>query len=213
MKNNRLVANSALIAVAVLALLVVNAKAQSVIQPQTVTQSSPAKPNEAAMLAKARAMFEAINQRARELGLVSIPDEEQAEFYQRRLEKQLREDFVKLYSVNREKLAALDYKGLSETTADLKDRATRLKYNVPLLMVTNKSEKPRYEKSPDQLPSMLSELARLLDSFFGSPIFRESSANDAERRAKAVQDLESIIVLSDTISKVAKGMKASAPGK
>ena len=213
MKNNRLVANSALIASAVLALVVADAKAQAVIQPQTVTQSSPAKPNEAVMLAKARAMFDAINQRARELGLVSIPDEEQAEFYQRRLEKQLREDFVKLYSVNREKLAALDYKGLSETTSDLKDRATRLKYNVPLLMVTTKGEKPRYEKNPEQLPSMLSELTRLIDSFFGSPIFRESSANDAERRAKAVQDLESIIVLSDTISKVAKGMKTPALGK
>lgn len=213
MKNNMLVANSALITVAVLALTVADAKAQAVIQPQTVTQSSPAKPNEAAMLARARAMFEAINQRARELGLVSIPDEEQAEFYQRRLEKQLREDFVKLYSINREKLAALDYKGLSDATSDLKERATRLKYNVPLLMVTTKGEKPRYEKNPDQLPSMLSELTRLIDSFFGSPIFRESSANDAERRVKAVQDLESIIVLSDTISKVAKGMKTSMPGK
>jgi hypothetical protein len=61
---------------------------------------------------------------------------------------------------------------------------------------------------------MLPELNRLIDSFFASPIFRENSANDAALRAKTVRDLDSIIVLSDTISKLAKRMsKAVASSK
>jgi hypothetical protein len=166
--------------------------------------SSPNKPNEAAALAKARAMIEAINQRARELGLVSISDEDQAEFYQRRMQAQLNDDFVKLYSINAEKLAALDPRGLSDAAADLKERATRIKYNVRVLMVAPKGQKPRYDQNPDQLPSMLPELGRLVESFLTSPVFRQSSPNDAELRAKAVRDLDGIIALCDTISKLAK---------
>jgi hypothetical protein len=117
---------------------------------------------------------------------------------------------MKLDSVNAEKLAALDYKSLSEATADLKNRAKRIKYNVPVLMVPGKIEKPRYDENLDKLPSMLPELSRLIDSFLGSPIFRQTSPNDAELRAKAVRDLEGIIALSDTINKVAKRMNKVA---
>lgn len=198
-KANRLGSDSAFVALAVLALILAS--------PGTrFAQQSPlsSKEKDALIRAKARMMTETLNQRASELGLVSVPDDEQTEFYRQRLERQLREDLLKLDSVNAEKLAALDYKSLSDTTADLKNRATRMKYNVPILMVLGKSEKLRYDENPDQLPSMLRELSRLIESFLGSPIFRETSANYAELRAKAARDLEGIIVLSDTISKVAK---------
>ena len=176
--------------------------------------SPPPKERELIMRAKARLMTETLNQRASELGLVSVPDDEQAEFFRQRLERQLLEDLMKLDSIHADKLAALDYKSLSETTADLKNRATRIKYNVPILMASTKIEKPRYEESPELLPLMIPELSHLIDSFLGSPIFRESSAKDAELRAKAVRDLEGIIVLSDTISKVARKMnKVAATNK
>jgi hypothetical protein len=162
------------------------------------------------MRAKARVMTETLNQRASELGLVSIPDDEQAEFYRQRLERQLLEDLLKLDSVNAVKLAALDYKSLSDATADLKNRATRIKYNVPILMAPGKIEKLRYDENLDKLPSMLPELGRLIDSFLGSPVFRQASLNDAELRAKAVRDLEGIIVLSDRINKAAKRMNKVA---
>ena len=208
-KANRLGVDSALFALAVLALVLAS--------PRTLfaRQSTPSsRENVEAMKAKRRAMIETINDRARELGLVSVPDDEQAEFYSQRLERQLREDFLKLDSINAQKLAALDYKSLSEATADLKNRARRIKYNVPVLMVPGKSEKPRYDENPDQLPSMLPELSRLIDSFLGSPIFRETSPNDAELRARAVRDLEGIIALSDTINRVAKRVnKVAATSK
>jgi hypothetical protein len=188
--------------------------------PSVMAQQVPANPKqkEAVLRLKASIMVDTLNQRARELGLVVATDDEQEEFFRKRLSAQLQEDFVKLGTTNVETVAvqagSLDYKSLSATTADLKNRATRIKYNVPILMTPAKGEKPRYQDTPDQLQSMLPELNRLIDSFFASPIFRENSANDAALRAKAVRDLDSIIVLSDTISKLAKRMsKAVASSK
>ena len=188
--------------------------------PSLKAQQVPANPKqkEAVLRLKASIMVDTLNQRARELGLVVATDDEQEEFFRKRLSAQLQEDFVKLGTTNVETVAvqagSLDYKSLSATAADLKNRATRIKYNVPILMTPAKGEKPRYQDTPDQLQSMLPELNRLIDSFFASPIFRENSANDAALRAKAVRDLDSIIVLSDTISKLAKRMsKAVASNK
>ena len=208
-KVNGLDAGSALVALAVLALMLASPGMLFARQ-----SSPPSRENVEALKAKRRAMIETINQRARELGLVDVPDDEQAEFYSQRLARQLREDFLKLDSINAQKLAALDYKSLSEATGDLKNRATRIRYNVPVLMGPGKSEKPRFDVNPDQLPSMLPELGRLIDSFLGSPIFRETSPNDAELRAKAVRDLEGIIALSDTINRVARRVnKVAATSK
>ena len=206
MKNTqKLRAGSVFVALAVWALVLASPGT-----PLAQQSSPPSKEREVIMRAKARLMTETLNQRASELGLVSVPDDEQAEFFRQRLEHQLLEDLMKLDSIHADKLAALDYKSLSETTADLKNRATRIKYNVPVLMASIKIEKPRYEESPERLPSMIPELSHLIDSFLGSPIFREASAHDAELRAKAVRDLEGIIVLSDTISKVARRMNKVA---
>jgi hypothetical protein len=169
---------------------------------------------------KVRAMVEAINQRVRELGLVATSDDEdQAAFVRRKINSQLSEDFEKLHSINAEKIAAqcsaaaLDYKLLSDATADLKTRATRIKYNVALLQVPDKGEKIRYDDNPERLPSMLPELSRLINSFLGSPIFRFSSPNDLALRQKASRDLEGIIRLSDTINKMARRPKGSQASK
>jgi hypothetical protein len=159
---------------------------------------------------RVRAMVDAINQRGRELGLIAATDdEEQAAFVRRRRNAQLSEDFEKLHSINIEKIAtqssapSLDYKSLSDATADLKNRATRIKYNVPVLQVVDKGEKIRYDENPD-LASTLPELSRLINSFLSSPVFRLSSPNDAAIRLKASRDLDGIIKLSETINKVAK---------
>lgn len=183
---------------------------QSLIAGQ---QQSTYKPNvdPAAAPPKVRAMVEAINQRGRELGLISVSDDpEQAAFVRRRRDAQLREDFEKLHSINLEKIvtqssaAALDLKTLSDATADLKTRANRIKYNVVILQVADKGDKARYDDDPDHLGAMLAELSRLIYSFLGSPVFRLSSPNDAALRVKASRDLDGVIKLSDTINKIAK---------
>jgi hypothetical protein len=188
------------------AILVVLVVAQSLLAQQPPTKP----PYDPATRPKFRALVEAINQRSRELGLIEVNDDpDQAEFIRRRLDAQLREDFEKLHSIGVEKIAtqtsapSLDYKTLSDATADLKNRATRIKYNVPLLQVVDKGVKVRYDENPD-LASMLPELSRLINSFLGSPVFRLSSPNDAALRLKASRDLDCIIRLSETINKIAK---------
>ena len=160
---------------------------------------------------KFRAMIDAINQRARELGLISInEDEDQEAFVRRRRDAQLREDFEKLYSIATERLVllssapSLDLKSLSDATADLKSRANRIKYSIPILQIADKGEGIRYEEYPDCLVTMLPELTRLVNSFLGSPVFRLSSPNDAQLRLKASRDLDAIIKLSDTVNRIAK---------
>jgi hypothetical protein len=193
-------------AAAVLAALLV---AQPLLARQQ--QSSYKQPVDPATNPKVRAMVDAINQRIRELGLVAVTeDPDQAEWVRRRRDAQLGEDFEKLHSINVEKIAtlsnapSLDYKTLSDATADLKNRATRIKYNVLLLQVADKGEKIRYDDNPDHLASMLPELSRLINSFLGSPVFRLNSPNDSELRLKASRDLDGIIKLSETINKIAK---------
>jgi len=168
-------------------------------------------PGDPAERPKFKAMFEALNQRAREAGLVSIADDPaQEEFIRRRREAQLTEDFSKLYSINAETIATQaaarspNYKILCDATADLKTRATRIKNGVPLLHVVDKGEKPKYEENPDHLPTMVPELNRMITSFLNSPVFSITSANDAQVRLKASRDLDGIIKLSDTINKILK---------
>jgi len=169
---------------------------------------------------KFRAMVDAINQRARELGLIAATDDaDQAAFIRRKLGALLSEDFEKLNSINVEKIAAqssapsFDYKTLCDATADLKTRATRIKYNVTLLQIADKGEKTRYDENPDQLPMMLPELSRLINSFLGSPVFRLNSPNDAALRLKASRDLDGIIRLSETINKITKRLKSTQASK
>jgi hypothetical protein len=192
---------------AVLVILV----AQSLLARQ---QPAPNKqPVDPAERPKVRAMIEALNQRARELGLISITDDpDQAAFVRRRQNAQLSEDFEKLHSINVEKIAtqlsasSVDYKSLCDATADLKTRASRIRYNVPLLQVVDKGEKIRYDEDPDpdHLASKLPELSRLINSFLSSPVFRLSSPNYAALRLKASRDLDGIIKLRETINKIAK---------
>jgi len=169
---------------------------------------------------KFRAMVDAINQRARELGLIAATDDaDQAAFIRRKLDALLSEDFEKLNSINVEKIAAqssapsFDYKILCDATADLKTRATRIKYNVTLLQIADKGEKTRFDENPDQLPIMLPELSRLINSFLGSPVFRLNSPNDAALRLKASRDLDGIIRLSETINKITKRLKSTQASK
>ena len=181
---------------------------QSLLAQQQSSYKPPVDP--AAAPPRVKAIVETINQRARELGLIAVSDDpEQAAFVRRRLNAQLTEDFGKLHSINVERIVpqssglSLDYKTLSDATADLKSRATRIKYNVPLLQVVDKGEKIRYDENSD-LASMLPELSRVISSFLGSPVFRLSSPNDAELRLKASRDLDGIIKLSETINRIAK---------
>ena len=205
------------IKLALVVLGLIPGSAQSLLAQQQTTYKPPVDP--AAAPPRVKAMVEAINQRGRELGLIVTDDEDQAAFIRRRRNAQLSEDFEKLHSINLEKIAtqssapSVDYKTVSDATADLKNRATRIKYNVPVLQVVDKGEKIRYDETSDHIASMLPELSRLIDTFLGSPVFRLNSPNDAALRLKASRDLDGIIKLSETINKIAKRLIRTAASR
>lgn len=129
----------------------------------------------------------------------------------RQLAAELAEDFKRLRLINGEKLAplgtsaSLDYSELSRAVSDVNKRARRIKSNSPLLILKEKKvEKTSYEADATRLGSMIPELSRMIDSFLGSSVFRVASVNDDQVRLAAGRDLDGIIRLSETISKIAK---------
>ena len=128
----------------------------------------------------------------------------------RRLADQLARDLEQLEQINANKLVplasatTLDYKNLAQTTAEIKTRANRIKFNSPFVLIDRTGEKIRYDLDAGQLSSMVSQLSRAVTKFVGNPVFRISAPNDGELRSTAAHDLEDIIKLSDAINKIAK---------
>ena len=133
-----------------------------------------------------------------------------AERERNRLAAQLAQDLERLDQLNYEQIVplasakALDYKNLAQTSAEIRSRATRIKFYSPLELNDRTGAKIRYEADANQLGAMLPQLSRTITSFLDNPVFRVSAPDDAELRSKAAHDLDGIIKLSDTINKVAK---------
>jgi hypothetical protein len=178
--------------------------------------------NQAATPSQPNRNIESVNQRALDLELLSTMGRRNtdAESSTRRLAAQLVLHLERLWQINTETIVPLssaktvDYKNLSQATAEIKDRATRIKNMVALPLEEKKGEKRQYAADTTKLGSMLPELDRAITSFFGNPVFHVNSPNDAELRSAAGRDLEAIIKLSQTISKIAKSLgKSASPNK
>jgi hypothetical protein len=134
----------------------------------------------------------------------------------RRAAAELAEDLDRLRRINREKILplsssqSLDYKVLSQVTGEINGRAKRIKSNSPVALREKKGEKRTYEADAAHLGSMLPELSRLIESFLANPVFSTASVHDDDLRSTAGRDLDSIIRLSDTISKLAKRLAKPA---
>jgi hypothetical protein len=137
----------------------------------------------------------------------------------RQLAAQLNLDFQRLEQLNNQQIAPLlragavdgklDYKRLARAAREIKDRATRIKYYMPLSL-RFKREKTPHNTDDDKLDSVLPELSGAIKSFLSNRVFHEYNRNDAELRSIAGHDLEGIIKLSETINKLARRLaKAS----
>ena len=129
---------------------------------------------------------------------------------QRRAAAQITMDLERLAQIEAESIApvsvkSVDYKNLARATAEIKERALKIKYNLPFVL-KDRGEKVRREADATQLGSMLPELSRVIKSFIGNPALRVNSPNDTELRATAGHDIEGIIKLSETINKIAKAL-------
>lgn len=190
--------------------------AQQTTPPTSGRRSSPSsRPSNATQPSRNN---ETVNQRALDLEMLSTAGrrDRSAESSNSRLAKQLIEDFDRLSQINTDTIAPLsasgsvDYKKLSQATAEIKQRSSRIKNTLALAIEDDKGEKVRYEAEPTRLGTMLPELDRVIKSFIGNPVFRVNSPNDAELRSAAARDLEAIIKLSEALNKVAKSLSKSA---
>ena len=191
-------------------------RAQQSSPPTSGRRGSPSnRPSNATQPARNN---ETVNQRALELEMLSTAGrrDQTGESINKRLAKQLIEDFDRLGRINTDTIAPqsaaelVDYKTLSQATAEINKRATRIKSALALIVEDKNGEKVRYALEAAKLGSVLAELDRVIRSFIGNPVFRVNSPNDTELRLAAWHDLEAIITLSETVNKVAKSMSKSA---
>lgn len=171
------------------------------VKPPTVDSNNPSAPN---VRTSEQAALEM------QLLLASRGYESDLERERRAIANQLARDLDRLQQINHENIIPLssaksvDYKALAKASAEINERAKRIKYNVPLSLARDKTEKTRFDADPSKLGSMMPTLSRSITSFLTNPVFQISAPNDDELRARAGRDLETIIKLSDTISKIAR---------
>lgn len=183
-------------------------RAQQPTPPPSGRRSSPSNRPTATQPTRS----ETVNQRAQDLEMLSTVGRRDgsANSSNKRLANQFIEDFDRLVQIYTDTIAplstvgSLDYKKISQATAEINQRAKRIKQAIALPLDDKKREKVRYDADAAKLGLMLPELDRVMKSFFENPVFRVNSPNDAELRQAAGRDLEAIIKLSETVSKAAK---------
>ena len=174
--------------------------------------SPPAKPPAPDSASNSTPNFRTADQAALEMSILMsrrtlIGDLERE---RRRLASQLARDLEQLEQINAEKIVpmssatSLDYKNLAQASAEMRARATRIKFYSPIALIDKTGEKIRYEADASQLGTMLAQLSRAVTKFLGNPVFQISAPNDTELRSIAAHDLDGIIKLSDMINKIAK---------
>jgi hypothetical protein len=123
---------------------------------------------------------------------------------------QIKEDFERIQVINSDLLqvknsdSGLNHSRISEASAEIRKRATRLKSN---LFPTASSERVK-EKEPlsavQDLKSLLTELDKAITSFVHNPIFENTRVVNPQDSAKAERDLQKIINLSEKARKKAR---------
>ena|SRR6266446_4060948 len=104
----------------------------------------------------------------------------------------------------------LDAKTFVDRAVEIKVRCTRLRTDLAL-PADEKAEKHDVLKGIDNatLQPVLSVLNKLLDSFLHNPVFTDTGAVDLQLAARARQDLDDIIVVSEKARKTAEKLSKS----
>ena len=118
---------------------------------------------------------------------------------------QTEEDFTRILTLHNAIARALtsnkdlNYQFVSEATAEIKKRATRVQSTLALHLAAD--DAPVKEKSDPKLKDSLVKLCKEIRSFVTNPIIENPSTIDAEQLTRARRDLESLIQLSGLIKK------------
>jgi hypothetical protein len=128
--------------------------------------------------------------------------------------EQIQDDFSKIQLIHNRMMersfapgSKLDYSYISETAAEIRKRANRLKNNLRLpASEPVEKERRKYGGAGDetQLKQALMGLDELLMSFVGNPLFQKTRIVDVELSNKAERDLLGVIEFSQGISKDAE---------
>lgn len=124
---------------------------------------------------------------------------------------QTEEDFNRILTIHNEFARLLtnskpiEYNFISDATAEIKKRATRLQSTLNLHQLP--TDTPVVEKTEDlddaQLKDALFHLCKQIKSFVTNPVIANPSTVDAQQLTNARRDLESLIQLSGHIRKEA----------
>lgn len=118
---------------------------------------------------------------------------------------QTEEDFTRILTLHNEiaraltSKQALNYRFVSEATAEIKKRATRLQSTLALN--PSPDDVPVTAKSDAEMNDSLVKLCKEIRSFVTNPIIENPNTIDAEQVTRARRDLESLIQLSGLIKK------------
>lgn len=125
--------------------------------------------------------------------------------------EQIKKDFLRIQVIKNEMMYAIsinnafDYKRISDTAAEIKKLANRLKINLALSKSEDSEKNRSSENAPDsaQLKAALLRLDNSIQSFVTNPLFQQPVI-DIPLATKASHDLESIIEISGSIKKRAE---------
>ena len=133
----------------------------------------------------------------------------------------MKEDFSRIQIVRNDiarNLVArkpLDYKSVSEQTAEINKRASRLSVYMRARAAADEKESSAAELKSEAMIGALVRLCRLIDNFTENPALKNAAAIDLkeidkakENKAKADRDLLAIIKLSANLNKKSESLKS-----
>ena len=121
---------------------------------------------------------------------------------------QTEEDFTRILTLHNEFARALaskndlNYQFISEATAEIKKRASRVQHSLGLGLFED--DTPVKEKSEPEMKDSLIKLCNEIRSFVTNPVIENPNTVDAVQLTRARHDLESLIQLSALIKKDAE---------
>lgn len=125
---------------------------------------------------------------------------------------QTEEDFNRILTLHNEIARALtskndlDYHFISEATAEIKKRASRVQSSLALRPSPEETLELEKSPAPKDLPlkEELVKLCHQIRSFVTNPSIENPNTINAEQMAKARKDLESVIQISGRINKLSR---------
>jgi len=128
---------------------------------------------------------------------------------------QTQEDFDRILTLHNEIVRAIsskdtvNYRFISEATAEIKKRGTRVQSSLVLGLSTN--DAPVKEKTEPELKDSLIRLCKEIRAFVTNPMIENPNTVDAQNLVRAKRDLESFIQLSGLIRKDAEKLGKDKP--